>query len=94
MLGAVARAVATILVYPYIRAKVLAQSQNKASKKSGESNGKSEKRDSSGLGSVIAETIKNEGVLGLYRGLGPELFRVSVVMPMLQPCGHKPCVGY
>jgi adenine nucleotide transporter 17 len=61
-LGAMARAIATFFVYPFIRAKVMAQAAS------------TEPRSKSISGSLKG-ILATEGVAGLYRGVKPELFR-------------------
>ena len=56
----IARAIATILVFPFIRAKVVAQSRNDKSKS---------------VVSVIMDDFKKDGILSFYSGLSPELMR-------------------
>ncbi|KAL7553057.1 hypothetical protein ACHAWF_016298 [Thalassiosira exigua] len=62
-LGMVARVVATMLTYPYLRAKVMLQStyKNAAVKPT--------------IPQMIAGQLKEGGVWGLYQGIGPELTR-------------------
>jgi adenine nucleotide transporter 17 len=57
-----ARAIATFFVYPFIRAKVMAQAAS------------TEPRSKSISGSLKG-ILATEGVAGLYRGVKPELFR-------------------
>ena len=63
-----ARAVSTMLIYPYIRAKVLCQTGSGKARSSME---------------VIGEELKENGVVGLYAGIAPELIRgvMSTVRP-------------
>ncbi|RLN61825.1 hypothetical protein BBJ28_00022895 [Nothophytophthora sp. Chile5] len=74
VLGAVARSIATLVLFPYIRAKVLMQAKKKAAVAEGElpkpSDGKKET-----IASTLQRVYKEEGPLALYRGLGPELTR-------------------
>lgn len=62
-LGMFARVVATMLTYPYLRAKVMLQStyKNATVKPT--------------IPQMIAEQISTGGVWGLYQGIGPELTR-------------------
>jgi len=55
-----ARAVSTMMIYPYIRAKVLCQTSTGKAKSSME---------------VIGGELKKNGVVGLYAGIKPELIR-------------------
>lgn len=74
MLGALARSVATLLLFPYIRAKVIVQSKKKAAAKAGAALDKSEPEE--GIVGALQRVYKDEGALSLYRGLGPELTKV------------------
>ena len=62
-LGMFARVVATMLTYPYLRAKVMLQStyKNATVKPT--------------IPEMIAEQYSTGGVWGLYQGIGPELTR-------------------
>jgi len=64
-LGMFARIVATMLTYPYLRAKVMLQSNNN------NSDGNKKKT----IPQMIAEQLSTGGVGGLYQGIGPELTR-------------------
>ncbi|GAB9467361.1 hypothetical protein Gpo141_00004709 [Globisporangium polare] len=70
VLGALARSVATLLLFPYIRAKVIVQSKKKQKVVSGDLE-KGEKEE--GIVGTLQRVYKDEGALSLYRGLGPEL---------------------
>lgn len=63
-LGMFARIVATMLTYPYLRAKVMLQSNSS-------SDGNKKKT----IPQMIAEQLSTGGVSGLYQGIGPELTR-------------------
>jgi hypothetical protein len=70
-LGAIARSLATLFVYPYIRAKVILQAKSKG--------GLSEKTfssDNTSIGAILQKLVKDEGVSSLYQGLTPELTKV------------------
>jgi len=67
-LGVIARCVATVIVFPAQKAKVLAI----AASKDGE---KGEEAPPCGTLACILYTIKNGGLSALYAGLGPELYR-------------------
>jgi hypothetical protein len=95
VLGAVARAVATVVVYPYTRAKVLAQVSVRRTRPAAPAS------DADGAAAAVPEDdddvtavrapqppvppvtvpavlqaiLEEEGVRGLFRGLGPEVFR-------------------
>ena len=62
-MGMFARVVATMLTYPYLRAKVMLQStyKNAAVKPT--------------IPQMIAEQLSEGGVWNLYQGIGPELTR-------------------
>lgn len=62
-LGMFARIVATMLTYPYLRAKVLLQSTY----------GNAKVKPT--IPQMIAEQLSKGGVWGLYQGIGPELTR-------------------
>uniref|UniRef100_A0A7S1XZ49 Uncharacterized protein n=2 Tax=Phaeomonas parva TaxID=124430 RepID=A0A7S1XZ49_9STRA len=70
LLGAVSRAIATIILFPYARAKVVAQAGKNASADRPE-----EERASASMVSVLVQIYRDEGVPGLFQGLGPELVR-------------------
>merc|ERR1719266_207049 len=65
LLGALARAVATIIVWPYQRSKVVMQTTS----------GKSKDGASQSVSGVMLKIAKEDGVLALYQGLPPELMR-------------------
>lgn len=67
-LGMVARTVATVLVFPFLRAKVLLQTQTTNASEETTSIPKN-------TTSILKEQWKHAGLSGLYQGLGPELFR-------------------
>jgi hypothetical protein len=88
--GALARCVATCLIYPYVRAKVLAMTAARDLAK-----GAASATSSRGAGAAPAASVSGalravvgaEGVRGLYVGLGPELVRgmlSSAVMLMVK----------
>uniref|UniRef100_K3X0W5 Uncharacterized protein n=1 Tax=Globisporangium ultimum (strain ATCC 200006 / CBS 805.95 / DAOM BR144) TaxID=431595 RepID=K3X0W5_GLOUD len=71
VLGAIARSIATLLLFPYIRAKVIVQSKKKLAAKTP---GDLEQQPSAdGIVATLQRVYKEEGALSLYRGLGPEL---------------------
>lgn len=63
LLGMVARIIATMLTYPYLRAKVMLQSTY----------GNAKVKPT--IPQMITEQISEGGVWGLYQGIGPELTR-------------------
>lgn len=73
VLGAIARSVATLLLFPYIRAKVLVQTKKKQVV-----SGQAASQD--GIVSTLQRVYKEEGALSLYRGLGPELTKARFVL--------------
>jgi len=64
LLGMVARTVATIAVFPYLRAKVMLQSQS--SQRSGEK---------PNIPAMITQMYNNGGLGEMFQGIGPELTR-------------------
>ncbi|KAG7384897.1 ADP/ATP carrier protein [Phytophthora pseudosyringae] len=70
VLGAVARSMATLVLFPYIRAKVLMQANKKQQTAAG---GQDPTQDT--IASTLRRVYTEEGPLALYRGLGPELTR-------------------
>ena len=127
--GAVARAVATVIIYPYIRAKVLAMTASKEKARAaveprvepgagtrnglggrngdeetggctsgsrgvggggsggGSGGGAGSITGRSSISSLLRVIVATDGVSGLYRGIGPELFRgmlSSAVMLMIK----------
>jgi len=64
-LGMVARVIATMLTYPYLRAKVMLQSTY----------GNAKAHEKPTIPQMIAEQLSTGGVWGLYQGIGPELTR-------------------
>ncbi|TMW57009.1 hypothetical protein Poli38472_002934 [Pythium oligandrum] len=73
LLGAIARSIATLLLFPYIRGKVLLQSKNKkAAAIEGEAKSNDAKKEE-GIVAILQRVYKEEGPLALYRGLTPEL---------------------
>jgi hypothetical protein len=74
LLGMLSRSIATALVFPFIRAKVLLQTEEKT-------NDRDERNDFSPLSSmsqvvtVIQQQFKKRGMDGLFHGLGPEVTR-------------------
>ncbi|RHZ21695.1 hypothetical protein DYB26_000422 [Aphanomyces astaci] len=63
VLGAAARSLATLVVFPYIRAKVIVQAKAKAD---------SHEKPQSML-EILQNLVRDEGYPSLYRGLAPEL---------------------
>lgn len=61
-LGAVARTVATFIMYPFLRAKTMMQASGN-------------KGGSTNPIVIIMHVIKTQGIAAVYRGLGPELVR-------------------
>jgi len=74
LLGMVARTIATIATFPYLRAKVVLQSQKKKSKgESGDSSSGSKKK--ANIPAMIAKMYMSGGLGECFQGLGPELTR-------------------
>jgi adenine nucleotide transporter 17 len=70
-LGMVARTVATIVTFPYLRAKVVLQSQ----KNSNNGNDNSNSNSKPNITSMIVNMYMNGGISECYQGIGPELTR-------------------
>lgn len=68
LLGMFARSIATIAVYPFVRAKVIMQTRKKA--QASDSNVK----DPTIL-TLLGDVYKTDGLGGLFQGLGPEITR-------------------
>ncbi|KAI9914150.1 hypothetical protein PsorP6_005752 [Peronosclerospora sorghi] len=79
VLGAIARSIATLILYPYIRAKVLIQANQKKKQNIMKNMEQGQEIRATTRQETIASTLqrvyKEEGPLALYRGLGPELTR-------------------
>lgn len=77
LLGAIARSIATLLLFPYIRAKVLVQSKNKKKHAAAGIEGAKKEDEADKKEDGIVDTLKRvyneEGPLALYTGLTPEL---------------------
>lgn len=71
LVGAVAKAVATIVTYPYIRAKVIMQ----CSATEGAGAEQRPQRGMAGPWYVMKELVEEQGMEGLYRGLTPHLVK-------------------
>ncbi|CAK4085377.1 unnamed protein product [Aphanomyces euteiches] len=65
LLGAAARCLATLVVFPYIRAKVIVQAKTKAAQGEGETQ--------ESMYGILQKLVQEEGVASVYRGLTPEL---------------------
>lgn len=74
VLGATSKALATIATQPLIVAKVGLQSKPPPSR-----NGKPFKS----FGEVMAFIVKNEGLLGLFKGIGPQIMKGFLVQGIL-----------
>ena len=72
LLGIIARTIATITVFPYLRAKVMLQSQSSSSTNTTD-DGKSGKKIS--IPEMLLEMYNDGGLASLFQGLGPELTR-------------------
>jgi hypothetical protein len=68
LLGMVARTIATVAVFPFVRAKVVMQTRKKSEQ------GKTDAKDPS-VFDLLGEIYQTGGVAALYQGLGPELTR-------------------
>lgn len=70
-LGMFARTVATVAVFPFLRAKVVMQSRKKTSTE----NGDDTEDQGPSIMTILQEVYNTDGLSGLYQGLGPELTR-------------------
>jgi adenine nucleotide transporter 17 len=88
LLGMVARTIATVAVFPFLRAKVVMQTRKTTTTTTTsdadgtpDANGTSSDNESNGnknkdsVLSLLLEIWQTKGVAGLYQGLGPELTR-------------------
>ncbi|CAI5741451.1 unnamed protein product [Peronospora destructor] len=76
VLGAIARSIATIILFPYIRAKVLMQAKPKQNDAGDLVKGQEISTEpKTTIASTLQRVYTEEGPLALYRGLGPELTR-------------------
>jgi adenine nucleotide transporter 17 len=87
LLGMVARTIATVAVFPFLRAKVVMQTRKTTTTTTSDAdgtpdaNGTSSDNESNGnknkdsVLSLLLEIWQTKGVAGLYQGLGPELTR-------------------
>jgi hypothetical protein len=73
-LGMFSRSIATTVVFPFIRAKVLLQTEEKATGMN-ERNGSSLLSSTSQVVTVIQQQYQKRGMDGLFQGLGPEVTR-------------------
>jgi|AntRauTorckE5430_2_1112549.scaffolds.fasta_scaffold00290_4 hypothetical protein len=80
LLGMVARTVATVAVFPYLRAKVMLQSQKKDS---GRTN---EKPD---IPAMIFKMYSSGGLGECFQGIGPELTRGVFSAALMMACKEK-----
>jgi adenine nucleotide transporter 17 len=87
VIGALARAIATVLVFPAVRAKVLAMRGGDDSVTGADQVPNRKEGEVRRLANCIVRVTKQEGVLALFRGLGPELTRgvlSAAIMLMLK----------
>jgi hypothetical protein len=79
LLGMLARAIATVAVFPFLRAKVLMQTRNDnastADNASTTANASTTSKTKHSLLDLLLQIYQTQGVKGLYQGLGPELTR-------------------
>jgi solute carrier family 25 (peroxisomal adenine nucleotide transporter), member 17 len=73
LLGMVARTVATVLIFPFLRAKVLMQAQ--LLKDSSSEPPSEQSQPSLSVQSLLMQIYQRDGLPGLYQGIGPELTR-------------------
>ena len=83
LLGMVARTIATIAVYPYLRAKVMLQSQ-KDVPSAGTGTG-----DKPNIPSMIVKMYSNGGMAECFQGIGPELTRGVFSAALMLMCKEK-----
>jgi len=69
-LGMVARTIATVVVFPYLRAKVMLQSNTQTPSTDG--NNTQKKAD---IPAMIAQMYNDGGMAEIFQGIGPELTR-------------------
>ncbi|CAI5731914.1 unnamed protein product [Hyaloperonospora brassicae] len=89
VLGALARSIATLVLFPYIRAKVLMQTSHKEvpSERAPRAHSRCARTRPATIVSTLQRVYSEEGPRALYRGLGPELTRAalsSALMLMLK----------
>lgn len=76
LLGMVARTISTVLVFPFIRAKVLLQAQQKQETKDEMDINESDTSSAATTTKdIIIQQFNQHGIAGLYQGIGPELTR-------------------
>lgn len=77
VLGMIARTIATVICFPYVRAKVLLQKAKKSNDGAGgdAEQGQGEPQKELTMGGVLFSALEKDGIAGLYQGLGPELTR-------------------
>ena len=73
LLGMVARTIATMAVFPFLRAKVVMQTRKKIAQQEQPQDGQLAPPPS--LWTLLGEMYKTGGISALYQGLGPELTR-------------------
>lgn len=89
LLGATAKALATSITFPLIRAKVLMmQADKKKTKKApttkdGERGAEETRQQGMAFVEMLRDAIKAEGVGGLYKGLGVQLSRSAVAAAIM-----------
>jgi len=80
LLGMVARTVATVVVFPYLRAKVMLQSQKDATTATGEK---------PNIPSMILKMYSSGGLGECFQGIGPELTRGVFSAALMLMCKEK-----
>ncbi|TFJ85341.1 hypothetical protein NSK_003389 [Nannochloropsis salina CCMP1776] len=73
LLGALSRALATLIIFPWIRVRKMLMAQGKGVRE-GEEGGREGGKEATVL-FTLQKTLRDEGVPGLYRGMAPELTR-------------------
>lgn len=87
ILGMVARTIATVVVFPYLRAKVMLQSQKTNNKATGDASGKG--ADSPNIPAMILKMYSNGGLGECFQGIGPELTRGVFSAALMLMCKEK-----
>jgi len=85
LLGMVARTIATVVVFPYLRAKVMLQSQKRATTGSG----KTDNDEQPNIPAMILKMYSNGGLGECFQGIGPELTRGVFSAALMLMCKEK-----
>ncbi|KAJ1635022.1 mitochondrial carrier domain-containing protein [Pavlovales sp. CCMP2436] len=87
-LGALARAIATVLVFPCIRAK-----RGPAERNSSPGNGTAHRAQPAGLRHILTQVVREEGFSALYQGIRPELVKGVLSAAVLLSTKEKITAG-